>query len=365
MARIAIFLSTSGHSGVDRAMKNLIPELARRGYSVDLLKVRKHGPNLDTIPDGVRVIDLGSSHTYSCLPALVRYLRDETPVVLLADKDRVNRTALLARFLARSPCRLVLSSGTTLSIDLQNRGGFERWLQRSSFKWLYPFADKLIVTSEGVADDTHVYTGLAREHISVVPSPVIPDSLLQEELACPEHPWFADKNVPLIISVGELCHRKDFATLIRGFAQLRSQQKCRLMILGRGKKKAELEQLAAELGVAGDVVLPGFVDSPYNYMAHADLFAFTSQWEGLGFVVIEALAVGTPVVSVDCPHGPAEILQQGKYGQLVGVGDVAALAVAMQQGLKKSLPPETLRQAAQPYTVSAATDAYLQALGLS
>jgi glycosyltransferase involved in cell wall biosynthesis len=365
MNRIAIFLSTSGHSGVDRAMKNLIPELARRGYRVDLLKVRKHGPELGTVPAGVRVIDLGSSHTYSCLPALVRYLRRETPAVLLADKDRVNRTALLARFIARSPCRLILSSGTTLSIDLQNRGGFERWLQRSSFKWLYPFADKLIVTSAGVADDTHTCTGLAREHIEVVPSPVIPDALLQQKLSCPDHPWFADHDIPLIISVGELCSRKDFGTLIRGFARLRQQQVCRLMILGRGKKKAALEQLAIELGVGEDVAFPGFVDSPYNYMAHADLFAFTSQWEGLGFVLIEALAVGTPVVSVDCPHGPAEILQQGKYGQLIAVGDDQALAIAMQQGLEQSLAPDALQEAAKPYTVSAATDAYLRVLGFS
>ncbi|MEZ5536113.1 MAG: glycosyltransferase [Thiolinea sp.] len=361
MQKIAIFLSTSGHSGVDRAMKNLIPELACRGYSVDLLKVRKHGPNLDVVPQGVRIIDLGSSHTYSCLTAVVRYLRDEKPAVLLADKDRVNRTALLAHFLARSSCRLILSSGTTLSIDLKNRGAFERWLQRFSFGRLYPFADKLIVTSAGVADDTCAYTGLARDHIAVVPSPVIPDALLSESQPCPDHPWF-DDDIPLILSVGELCARKDFGTLLKGFARLRQQQNCRLMIIGRGKQKAKLEQQAQALGVGDDVTFPGFVDAPYAYMAHADLFVFTSRWEGLGFVLIEALAVGTAVVSTDCPHGPAEILQQGKYGRLIQVGDDQALAIAMQQALQESPIPDILQQAVKPYTVSAATDAYLRVL---
>ncbi|HEC18040.1 MAG TPA: glycosyltransferase, partial [Gammaproteobacteria bacterium] len=158
--RIAIFVSTSGHSGVDRAMQHLIPALARRGYAVDLLKVRRHGPSLEEIPKNVRIIDLGSRHTYTCLPGLVRYLRHERPAAMLADKDRVNRTALLGRAIARASTRLILSSGTTISIDLAHRGALERWLQRHSMGKLYPLADKVIVTSQGVADDMARYTGL-------------------------------------------------------------------------------------------------------------------------------------------------------------------------------------------------------------
>ena len=346
-------------------MQLLLPELARRGYRVDLLHVRKHGPYLEHPLPGLKTIDLGTRHTYSSLPRLVRYLREERPDVLLADKDRVNRTALLARYLAGVSTRLVLSSGTTISIDLQHRSAFERWLQRNSMGRLYPFADLVIVTSEGVADDMSRYTGLARTHIRVTPSPVIPDSLLQERLPLPDHPWFGQREEPLILSAGELCGRKDFETLLRAFALLHAKQRCRLMILGRGKRRASLLQLAEQLGVAADIALPGFVDSPYAYMAHADLFAFTSRWEGLGFVLIEALAVGTPVVSTDCPSGPSEILQEGRYGPLVAVGDVEAMAEAMRQVLQNPLPAEQLRQAARPYTVSAATDAYLMAMGLA
>ncbi len=365
MDRIAIFLSTSGHSGVDRAMQNLIPEFARRGYPVDLLHVRRHGPYLDPLPAGVRVIDLGSRHTYSCLPGVVRYLQKDRPKVLLADKDRVNRTALLARFLARIETRLVLSSGTTLSIDLQHRGAFERWLQRTSFGKLYRFADKLIVTSEGVADDTAAYTGLQRSHIEVVPSPVIPDALLETEIPPPAHPWFAEAGPPLIVSVGELGARKDFQMLLHAFARLKQQRDCRLMILGRGRQAEKLHELAQQLGVSDAVEMPGFVDKPYAYMAHADLFAFTSRWEGLGFVLIEALAMGTPVVSTDCPHGPAEILQHGRYGPLVPVGDACAMAQAMAQTLAHPLSPKRLKEAAKPYTVTASANAYLTALGVA
>jgi glycosyltransferase involved in cell wall biosynthesis len=376
MTRIACFFSTSGHSGVDRAAGHLIPALARRGYRVDLLKVRRHGPELPEVPPGVRVIDLGSRYTYACLPAIAAYLRRELPAVLLSDKDRVNRTALFARTLARLgpgrlaggaagvPTRLVFSSGTTISIDLATRGPVERWVQRHSMGSLYPLADQVIVTSAGVADDMAAYTGLRRDLIRVVPSPVVHESLFTAELPRPAHPWFGDPATPLILSVGELCYRKGFDTLLRAFARVRAQRPCRLMILGRGGERTALLALADELGMANDVALPGFVPEPYAYMAHADLFAFTSRWEGLGFVPIEALAVGTPVVSTDCPSGPREVLADGRYGPLVPVDDAAALARALIATLDHPLPAEDLREAARPYAIEASTDAYLNAMGL-
>lgn len=362
--RIACFIATSGHSGVDRAMRHLIPAMARRGYAVDLLKVRKHGPELDDLPEGVRVIDLGSSHVYNSLPAVVRYLRRERPAVMLADKDRVNRTALLARKLAGVDTRLVLSSGTTISIDLAHRGAFERWLQRTSMGKLYPYADQVIVTCEGVADDMSAYTGLPRHLIQAVPSPVVPQSLFDQAQPRPDHPWFAPGELPVIVSVGELGARKDFATLIHAFAKVRQQRPCRLVLVGRGRQREELQALAESLGVAEAVDFPGFQPNPYAYMAHAALFAFTSRWEGLGFVLIEALAVGTPVVSTDCPSGPSEILQGGKYGPLVPVGDADTLAAAMLTTLNHPPAADFLREAALPYEIEHSTTAYLKALGL-
>ncbi len=345
-------------------MKNLIPSLAQRGYEIDLLHVRRHGPTLDVIPDGVRVIDLGSRHVYPSLPALVKYLRRERPAIMLSDKDRVNRTALLAKFLARVNTRLVLSSGTTISIDLASRGVFERWLQRNSMGRLYPFADNIIVTSAGVADDMATYTGLARERISVVPSPVVHQDCFLRQQPRPDHPWFQPGQPPVVLGVGELGMRKDFQTMIRAFALLRAQRPARLVILGKGRQRDELLALAAELKVAEDVDLVGFQANPYGYMQHAALFAFTSRWEGLGFVLIEALALGTPVVSTDCPSGPSEILNGGEYGPLVAVGDHQAVAQAMAATLDNPLDPEVLQRAARPYEIEASASAYLRAFSL-
>lgn len=361
---LAIFLATSGHSGVDRLARNLVPALARRGYRIDVLKVRDHGPNFPDVPDGVRLIDLGTRHVYPSLIPVVRYLRRERPASMLCDKDRVNVTALLARALARSPTYLALRMGTTVSIDLAGRGALHRWKTRFSMGRLYPYADKVIVVSKGVADDLAAYTGLPRDRITVVPSTIVPGRMFTEVQPKPDHPWFAEGQPPVILGLGELGGRKDFATLIRGFARLRPEVPSRLMILGRGRGREKLLALAADLGVAEDVALPGFVDHPFHYLAHARLFALTSLWEGMPFALIEALAVGVPVVATDCPSGPREVLEDGKYGPLVPMGDDAALAAAMRTALRNPLPKSMLQEAARPYEIENAATAYARALNL-
>jgi len=363
--RLAVFFSTSGHSGVDRIAQNLLPALADKGLRVDLLKVRGHGPNLDADAlQKINVIDLGHAHTYASLGALVRYLRNNSPDVLLADKDRVNRVALLAKALARVKTRLLLCQGTTISVDLAHRGLFERWLQRFSIGHLYRFAHSVVVTSEGVARDMVAYTGLDEGKIQVVPCPVVSADLFSLPQPLPDHPWYGKGKPHIILGVGELCYRKDFATLLKAFAMVRKTMTCRLVILGRGKERERLLHLADDLGIRGDVSLPGYQSNPYPFMAHASVLVHASRWEGLGFVLIEALALGTPVVATDCPSGPAEILKHGCYGHLVPVGDPVPMAEAILKTLQKRLPPEFLKDAARPYEIGASVEAYIKVMGL-
>ncbi len=349
---------------MDRLIQHFVPAISRRGYVVDMLKIQDHGPNLEELPHGVGLIELGTRHVYASFPALVRYLKRRRPVVMMTDKDRVNRTAILACAWARVATRLVVRSGVTISVDLTHRGPLERLLQRSSMSRLYRWAHKVIVPSQGVAENMAAYTGLPIDHIEVVPSPVVPESLFHQPQPRPDHPWFQPGEPPVVLGVGELSARKDFATLVRAFAIVRSQHPCRLVILGHGRLREELILLAKELGVGRDVDLPGFKPTPYRYMAHAAVFAFTSLWEGNPFVLPEALAVGTPVVATDCPSGPREVLQNGRYGHLVAVGDINALAEAILKTLQAPLPADTLREAARPYEIECSTTAYLKAMGL-
>lgn len=360
-----MFFATSGHSGVDRAMHHLIPAIAARGYTVDLLHVRKHGPHFDKPPPGVNIIDLGTSHVYSSLFKVHRYLRNNRPAVLFSDKDRVNRIAILANMAAGSPSRIIVRSGTTISVDLAHRGAFDRFMQKQSMGKLYRKAAKVIVPCQSVADDLAAYTGLPRTHIAAVPSPIVPQSLLDNTPPPPAHKWFQNKNQPIILSVGALTPRKGFVTLIHAFSRLRQQTPAHLLIIGKGPQRQELQALAEQLGVADDIDFAGFIDKPYAYMAHCDVFAFASRWEGLSFVLVEALGMGAAVVATDSPGGSAEVLQNGRFGKLVPVDDIHAFCVGLQQSLSTEHDRLLTKQAALPFEIGNSTNAYLQAMGLA
>jgi glycosyltransferase involved in cell wall biosynthesis len=313
----------------------------------------------------VRAVDLGSAHVTSSLPALVRYLRRERPAAMLTDKDRVNRTAIMARKLAGVPTRLAVRVGTTVSVNLASRGVFDRWQQRTSIRRLYPLADCVLVPSEGTADDMADYTGIDRGHIRVIRSPIVTPELWDRAREPADHPWLTEHRSPVVLGVGELGHRKDFETLVRAFALVRGERPCRLVILGRGRRREALLALAAELGVAADVDLPGFHPNPYAFMARADLFVLSSRWEGMPVVLIEALALHRPVVSTDCPSGPREILTGSGVGTLVPVGGVEPMADAIKAWLEAESAGRDFERAVADYGIAASACAYLQALGIA
>jgi glycosyltransferase involved in cell wall biosynthesis len=189
----------------------------------------------------------------------------------------------------------------------------------------------VVAVSQGVAKDLNKVLGLPMEKMQVIYNPAVTPELKTKSQEPLDHPWFAPGEPPVILGVGKLEAQKDFPTLIRAFSQIRKIQPARLVILGWGPEsdKQKLETLIHELGVEADVNLAGYVNNPFAYMARASVFALSSRWEGLPFVLVEAMAVGTPVVSTDCESGPAEILGDSKYGMLVPVGDSQALAEAI------------------------------------
>jgi len=217
----------------------------------------------------------------------------------------------------------------------------------------------VVAVSRGAADDLARTSGLPRDRVQVVYNPVLSPALMALARQAPGHPWFAPGQPPVILGVGRLTRQKDFPTLIRAFAEVRRCRSARLMILGEGEERGRLEALALELGVADDVALPGFRENAMAYMAGSALFVLSSAWEGLPTVLIEALAAGTRVVSTDCPSGPREILQDGRLGALVPVGDAVALTGAMIDALAR--PPSTVPlEALTPFTSEAAVDHYLR-----
>jgi glycosyltransferase involved in cell wall biosynthesis len=362
-ATIALFLSFSGKGGVERMMRNLAGGMAAAGHRVDLLTVKAAGPfAAGDLPAGVRRVDLGTAHTLSSLPALARYLRSERPAALLAAKDRANRVAILARRMAGVPTRVVVRMGTTVSASLAEGGRLKRWAWFLAMRRIYPYADGIVAVSSGVAADMVRITGLPPERFTVIPNPVISPALFEMAAAPPDHPWLSEKRLPVVLGVGRLTRQKDFPTLIEAFARIQTAIPSRLVLLGEGRDRKDLEGLAVRLGVADSVDLPGFVDNPYAYLGRADLFVLSSVWEGSPNVLTEAMGLGVPVVAADCPSGPREVLDGGRIAPLVPMGDPAAMADAMAAVLAK--PPErsVLQGAVSAFTVDESARAYLELL---
>jgi glycosyltransferase involved in cell wall biosynthesis len=365
--RLAILVAFSGAGGVEAGILNLLPAFLEAGVAVDLLGIFKRGVPAALQPGhpNLRIVDLGVRHTHLILPALVRYLHAQPPAALLVAKDRAIRMAILARALSGAKTRLVGQLNTHLSAALAGKPAVQRWWRTFPMGWFYPHADLVVAVSEGVAEDTHLLTGLPPERIPVIRNPVIGPELYDKARRPVDHPWFRTSDVPVILAAGRLTRQKDFGTLIRAFALLRRRRSCRLVILGGGPEREDLERQTEELGLTEDVALPGHVDNPFAYMARAALFVLSSRWEGSGNVLTEAMALGVPVVSTDCPSGPAEMLDGGRFGPLVPVGDAEALAEAMERTLDHPPEPAALRDAVSEYTIARSAARYLEVLGLA
>ena len=363
-APLAVFASFSGTGGVERMLINLIRGFVDLGQAVDLVLVRAESPHLARLPAAVGRVQLAARHTLLAAPALARYLRERRPAALLAAKDRAGRTAVLARALAGTGTPLALRLGTNLSTAMAGRAAPSRWLRYLPIRVLYPRIERIIAVSAGVAQDTARIARIPRAAITVIRNPVItPELAAQAAEPCP-HPWLAAPGVPVICAAGRLQRQKDFPTLIRAFARLSAARDCRLLILGEGNARPRLEALIAELGLRERVALVGFQSNPYLYLARAALFVLSSAWEGSPNVLTEAMALGVPVVATDCPSGPAEVLDGGRFGPLVPVGAVDALAAAMAATLDRPLPAAVLREAVSEYEQGRSARHYLEAMGL-
>ncbi len=359
-----MFLATSGHSGVDRIMGILLPSIASRGVKVDILHVNGKGPHLKSDGQNLRVVELGSSHSFTSLVPVIRYLKKEKPDALLSDKDRVNQVALIARRLAGVGTRVAVRFGQSVSQMLESRDIVDRTVHYISMRYLYRSADAIISPSKGAAMDLSDFAGLPLDRVSIISNPIDRDRLRALAHEPVDQPWFQRREVPIIVGLGELTHRKGFDTLIQAFTILRRGKPLKLFIMGRGKARAELEELVREMKLTEDVQFYGFVNNPFSYLGKANLFVQASRYEGFGMALLEALTLGVPVVATDCPSGPREILQNGRFGSLVPLGDSAAMAKQMGLTLDAPHDPSFLMQAAAPYSLKKVTDRYLQILGL-
>lgn len=359
---LAIFMSFSGQGGVEQMMLNLMEAMIDRGVSIDLIAVNKTGFNLaERLPPQVKLIESRNKHSKTAILTLVGYLKQHQPKVLFVAKERGLQAALIAKALSRQKqLKISVRLGTNISAFLQTKPPLIRLLRQSLSRWTLQGAHQIIAVSDGVANDIVSFLPCVKNRVHVIPNPVTTPRFLTQPISTPSHPWLQNKSEPLILAAGRLTQQKGFDCLLRAFAQVNKTQPCRLIILGDGALRDDLLALAESLQIREKIDLPGYIAGIWPYLSQADLFVLSSRWEGSPNVLTEALALGIPVVATDCPSGPKEILQQGRYGTLVPIDDDQALAQAMLQTLKNPLPADTLKSAVSEYRSDLSAVRYLQ-----
>ena len=360
--KLALFLPSLRGGGAERVMVTLANAFAERGYATDLVLAAAEGPYLKDVSDQVRVVDLHAGRVSKALLPLARYLRRERPRAMLSAMNHANVVAIAARMLARVPCRLVVSEHNTISVEAARAQGAVAKTVYALVPWGYRRADAIVAVSREAAADLERFARLPAGSVQAIYNPFDLDRIRRLAAEPLDHPWFAPGQPPVVLAIGRLTEQKDFPSLIRAFAAIRSHRPARLLILGEGELRGELEALVRTCGLtADDVQMPGFVANPFAYLSRCSVFVLSSRWEGLPGVLIEALACGAPVVSTDCPSGPREILENGRWGRLVPVGDVEALADAMVATLDEKTHPDVKVRAAD-FGVERAAKAYVDVM---
>lgn len=359
---ISFLLSNLHGGGVQRSTLNLLSGLADRGLEIELVLLRNEGVLRSRVPSTVSVVDLLSPGTALGTFALAKYLRHRRPTALISAQAHVNVSALLAVKLSRTKTRTLVVEHNSLSATAKYAKRMVDRLRPLLLRIFYPWADEVIAVSQGLAKEMEDHAGIPRAQIRVIYNPVVNAKMLQKAAQKVQHPWLKDPSTPLVLAVGRLSPQKDFSTLLQAFAHMLKKQKAKLLILGSGEERSKLEKKIKQLALADSVELLGHIENPYPYIAMADVLALSSAWEGLPTVLIEALALGTQVVSTNCPTGPVEILDHGRYGQLTPVGDAPALAEAIVKVLESPLPVEDLQARAQAFSVERGVEAYYQLL---
>lgn len=356
--RLAIFLPSFGDGGVERMLVNLAGGLASRGLEVDFLTRCRKGAYLDGLDERVRLIETTYGGLFDVQPVLCRYLRESKPDFVLCGKDKAALSFLLARVLTGVGSRLVMRPGTNFSARLAELGVWsglrKRWLIRATHR----AAVAVVGNSADIVADIARVADLVPERVHLIRNPVITLSLARQAAVPIDHPWFVVGQPPVIMGVGRLGQVKGFDVLLEAFARVRRRRPCRLVILGEGRLRGELEAQAAKLGIKDDFDLPGFDANPYRYLARAALFVLSSRREGSPNALTEALALGTPVVAADCPSGPRELLKGGEIAPLVPVDDATALAVAIERTLDQPGDANRRRVAVEEYTVETCAARY-------
>lgn len=342
LGKIAIYIDQLQGYGADKTLLKIAEGLADLDVEVDLVTAKKADKVGAHVHPGVNLINLGSSrfNVIKNVIGLTRYLIRQQPTVLFSSIHFNNITSvwaiILARLLVGVNTKLVVRQANRLKSQLKGYPLFLGFIMYPLIRIAYQKADLIISPSKGLISDLTEFMKAEEHKIKLIYNPTVTADIFEKAQQKTNHPWFEEKSFPIILGAGRLKPQKDFTTLIKAFARVKRNFKdAKLVILGEGKQRPELERLIAQLGLEEDVDLAGFKDNPYAFISKADVFVLSSIYEGLPNILIEALALKKKIVATNCYSGPAEILKFGKYGSLLPVGSPVLLEAAIAKALEE------------------------------
>jgi glycosyltransferase involved in cell wall biosynthesis len=337
MKKIMFFIPYLVGGGAQRVVVNLLKGINKEKFKLLIVVVDKNGYFSKAIPKDVEVVELNSKRALTSIGCLRKTIKKYEPDVFLSNLDYANIVSTVACIFLKNKPKLILTEHLNYSRSIQNKNTFKKLIFSKLLKFSYKRADRIVTVSKGITNDLITYLNLEsyRDKFITIYNPIVDDELLTKKNEEINDVWLNDEGLFNIIGVGRLSEQKDFKTLLKAFLIIKKQFNfVRLLLLGEGELREELENTIKELGIKESVRLVGFVDNPYAFMRKADVFVLSSKYEGFGNVIVEAMACATPVVSTNCPSGPSEIIKDDACGLLCEVENEQDLAEKIIKLLK-------------------------------
>lgn len=357
--RICFIVASFSDGGVNKVISNLANNFVGRGIHVDVVALSsKFSQAKHLYKSQVNLITLSGPRTLAFLPLMRYFLKHKTYDAVISSVEFVNIHTIIADRLAKLHSKLIVTTHTDL---VQEKIQKKMIILKIVYKLagiLYPYSNKVCAVSKGVSESIDKVLKLDQD-VQVIYNPIVHMEDLDYTPKTVPHPWY-NEDIPVFLGCGRLTKQKNFQMVISAFKKLTLTQNARLIILGEGELREDLERQIEILKLEGSVHMFGKTSNPLDFYYYSKSLVVSSLWEGFGNVIVEALSMGCPVISTDCPSGPAEILEDGKWGQLVEMNNEEDLYLAMKNELvKNKANRQDLQKRAKDFMVDKIADQYL------
>ncbi len=362
--KIAIVLPSLVGGGAEKLAIYLANYWNDEGFSVTFVLVKKYGKLMSMVNPEIDIVDLKTEKLRSPFFTLRSHFKSNSYDVIWSGLWPLTSISILAWIFSGQKSRIFVIDHNHLSISTVKQLKFPKYLMRIILKITYPLATGIIAVSDGVKKDICMLGWLNSRLVKTIYNPAytgrVDSYILTDKIKTELWGSGSDKH---IISVGSLKPQKNHKLLIKAFSMLENTNS-KLIILGEGELEGELHDLIDKLNLSKRVFLKGFVEDPTLWYLSADLFVLSSNWEGLPTVLIEALECGLNIVSTNCPSGPMEILECGKYGKIVPMNDAISMKNSIEIALLEGVNPKLQKRRATDFSLDKISDNYLKYFGL-